>query len=40
LATLTVFNCQKVLPKIGGIISGDSAAYAYLPKSVPLFHPK
>ena len=28
------FYCQKVLPKIGGIVSGDSAAYAYLPKSV------
>ena len=34
------FYCQKVLPKIGGLISGDSAAYAYLPKSVsPLFPP-
>jgi demethylmenaquinone methyltransferase / 2-methoxy-6-polyprenyl-1,4-benzoquinol methylase len=29
--------CQKVLPKIGGWISGDSAAYAYLPKSVARF---
>ena len=27
----------KVLPKIGGIISGDSAAYSYLPKSVARF---
>lgn len=34
------FYCQKVLPKIGGFISGDSAAYAYLPKSVArFFHP-
>jgi demethylmenaquinone methyltransferase/2-methoxy-6-polyprenyl-1,4-benzoquinol methylase len=34
------FYCQKVLPKIGGLISGDSAAYAYLPKSVArFFHP-
>jgi len=31
------FYCQKVLPKIGGVISGDSAAYAYLPKSVARF---
>ena len=31
------FYCQKVLPKIGGLISGDSAAYAYLPKSVARF---
>jgi demethylmenaquinone methyltransferase/2-methoxy-6-polyprenyl-1,4-benzoquinol methylase len=29
-----------VLPKIGGWISGDAAAYAYLPKSVArFFHP-
>lgn len=34
------FYCQQVLPKIGGLISGDSAAYAYLPKSVArFFHP-
>jgi demethylmenaquinone methyltransferase/2-methoxy-6-polyprenyl-1,4-benzoquinol methylase len=34
------FYCQKVLPKIGGLISGDAAAYAYLPKSVArFFHP-
>ncbi len=31
------FYCQKVLPKIGGFISGDAAAYAYLPKSVARF---
>ena len=31
------FYTQKVLPKIGGIISGDSAAYEYLPKSVARF---
>jgi len=31
------FYCQKVLPAIGGVISGDSAAYAYLPKSVARF---
>lgn len=30
----------KVLPKIGGLISGDQAAYKYLPKSVArFFHP-
>ena len=27
----------KVLPKIGGLISGDQAAYKYLPKSVARF---
>jgi demethylmenaquinone methyltransferase / 2-methoxy-6-polyprenyl-1,4-benzoquinol methylase len=27
----------KVLPKIGGLISGDQAAYKYLPKSVSRF---
>jgi demethylmenaquinone methyltransferase / 2-methoxy-6-polyprenyl-1,4-benzoquinol methylase len=31
------FYTQKVLPKIGGMISGDRAAYAYLPKSVERF---
>lgn len=31
------FYCQTVLPKIGGWISGDPAAYAYLPKSVAGF---
>jgi len=35
------FYCQKILPKIGGLISGDAAAYAYLPKSVAgFFHPE
>ena len=28
---------RSVLPRIGGFISGDSAAYAYLPKSVTRF---
>jgi demethylmenaquinone methyltransferase/2-methoxy-6-polyprenyl-1,4-benzoquinol methylase len=27
----------KVLPKIGGLISGESAAYSYLPESVACF---
>jgi demethylmenaquinone methyltransferase/2-methoxy-6-polyprenyl-1,4-benzoquinol methylase len=31
------YYCQRVLPKIGGWISGDAAAYAYLPKSVARF---
>lgn len=31
------FYCQKILPKVGGLISGDAAAYAYLPKSVARF---
>src|SRR5277367_6622609 len=31
------FYCQKVLPIIGGWISGDPEAYAYLPKSVARF---
>jgi demethylmenaquinone methyltransferase/2-methoxy-6-polyprenyl-1,4-benzoquinol methylase len=29
--------CRKVLPRIGGWISGDASAYAYLPKSVARF---
>ena len=29
----------KVLPRIGGLISGDSSAYTYLPKSVARFLP-
>ena len=28
---------QKLLPKIGGLISGDQEAYAYLPQSVSRF---
>jgi demethylmenaquinone methyltransferase / 2-methoxy-6-polyprenyl-1,4-benzoquinol methylase len=31
------FYCQRVLPRIGRLISGDAAAYAYLPKSVARF---
>jgi demethylmenaquinone methyltransferase/2-methoxy-6-polyprenyl-1,4-benzoquinol methylase len=31
------FYTRKVLPKIGGWISGDQDAYAYLPKSVARF---
>jgi demethylmenaquinone methyltransferase/2-methoxy-6-polyprenyl-1,4-benzoquinol methylase len=29
--------CRNVLPRIGGLISGDSSAYTYLPKSVARF---
>jgi demethylmenaquinone methyltransferase/2-methoxy-6-polyprenyl-1,4-benzoquinol methylase len=31
------FYTQRVLPKIGGWVSGDKEAYAYLPKSVKRF---
>lgn len=31
------YYCRKILPKIGGWISGDAGAYAYLPKSVARF---
>lgn len=31
------FYTQRVLPRIGGWISGDAHAYAYLPKSVARF---
>jgi len=31
------FYFRKVLPKVGGIISGDPEAYAYLPRSVSRF---
>jgi demethylmenaquinone methyltransferase/2-methoxy-6-polyprenyl-1,4-benzoquinol methylase len=37
LGDLYRFYCQNVLPKIGGLVSGDAAAYAYLPKSVARF---
>jgi len=28
---------RKILPKVGGVISGDAAAYKYLPSSVARF---
>jgi demethylmenaquinone methyltransferase / 2-methoxy-6-polyprenyl-1,4-benzoquinol methylase len=31
------FYCWNILPRIGGIISGDAAAYTYLPRSVTRF---
>jgi demethylmenaquinone methyltransferase / 2-methoxy-6-polyprenyl-1,4-benzoquinol methylase len=37
LGDLYRFYFQKVLPKVGGFISGDREAYAYLPKSVARF---
>ena len=37
LGDLYRFYTQRVLPKIGGLISGDAAAYEYLPKSVARF---
>jgi len=37
LGDLYRFYCRKVLPKVGGLISGDADAYAYLPKSVSRF---
>jgi len=37
LGDLYRFYCRSMLPKIGGLISGDAAAYAYLPKSVSRF---
>jgi demethylmenaquinone methyltransferase/2-methoxy-6-polyprenyl-1,4-benzoquinol methylase len=34
------FYFRNILPRIGGLISGDSSAYTYLPKSVSrFFHP-
>jgi demethylmenaquinone methyltransferase/2-methoxy-6-polyprenyl-1,4-benzoquinol methylase len=37
LGDLYRFYTQKVLPKVGGLISGDAAAYEYLPRSVARF---
>jgi demethylmenaquinone methyltransferase/2-methoxy-6-polyprenyl-1,4-benzoquinol methylase len=37
LGDLYRFYTQNILPKIGGLISGDRDAYAYLPKSVARF---
>lgn len=37
LGDLYRFYTQRVLPKVGGLISGDAAAYEYLPKSVARF---
>jgi demethylmenaquinone methyltransferase/2-methoxy-6-polyprenyl-1,4-benzoquinol methylase len=37
LGDLYRWYCQKVLPQIGGLISGKREAYTYLPKSVSKF---
>jgi demethylmenaquinone methyltransferase / 2-methoxy-6-polyprenyl-1,4-benzoquinol methylase len=37
LGNLYRWYCRQVLPLIGGLISGDSATYAYLPKSITRF---
>jgi demethylmenaquinone methyltransferase/2-methoxy-6-polyprenyl-1,4-benzoquinol methylase len=31
------FYSQRLLPRIGGLISGDPGAYAYLPESISRF---
>lgn len=33
------FYFQQVLPRIGGLISGNAGAYTYLPESVLAFPP-
>ena len=38
--TLYKFYFKKILPLVGGIISGDMAAYKYLPRSVEEFDEK
>jgi demethylmenaquinone methyltransferase/2-methoxy-6-polyprenyl-1,4-benzoquinol methylase len=38
IGNLYRFYCWKVLPVIGGMISGDATAYRYLPKSVERFY--
>ena len=40
LKALYKFYFKKILPKIGGIISGDKEAYEYLPSSVEEFDEK
>jgi len=37
LGKFYAFYFRRVLPKIGGFLSGDSAAYSYLPMSVERF---
>ncbi|MGA2325027.1 MAG: bifunctional demethylmenaquinone methyltransferase/2-methoxy-6-polyprenyl-1,4-benzoquinol methylase UbiE [Bryobacteraceae bacterium] len=39
LAALYSFYSNKVLPAIGGLVSGDRSAYRYLPESVRRFPP-
>ncbi len=33
------FYSRSVLPRLGGLVSGDASAYAYLPASVAKFPP-
>jgi demethylmenaquinone methyltransferase/2-methoxy-6-polyprenyl-1,4-benzoquinol methylase len=40
LKVLYKFYFKKILPKVGGIISGDKEAYEYLPSSVEEFDEK
>jgi demethylmenaquinone methyltransferase/2-methoxy-6-polyprenyl-1,4-benzoquinol methylase len=40
LKALYKFYFKKILPKVGGIISGDKEAYEYLPSSVEEFDEK
>ena len=37
MATLFRFYFKRILPLVGGILSGNGAAYAYLPRSVSRF---
>jgi demethylmenaquinone methyltransferase / 2-methoxy-6-polyprenyl-1,4-benzoquinol methylase len=37
LGNLYRWYCRQILPRVGGLISGDSTTYAYLPKSITLF---
>jgi demethylmenaquinone methyltransferase/2-methoxy-6-polyprenyl-1,4-benzoquinol methylase len=36
---LYAFYFRRILPRIGSLLSGNSAAYAYLPASVHRFPP-
>jgi len=38
-ATLYRWYFQRLLPRVGGAVSGDAAAYSYLPRSVERFPP-
>jgi demethylmenaquinone methyltransferase/2-methoxy-6-polyprenyl-1,4-benzoquinol methylase len=37
MGNLYRWYCRKLLPRIGGLISGNAAAYEYLPRSVSRF---
>jgi demethylmenaquinone methyltransferase/2-methoxy-6-polyprenyl-1,4-benzoquinol methylase len=38
LAPFIKFYLQRVIPLVGGVVSGDSYAYRYLPESTQQFH--